>query len=245
HPDVRRVEIPEDKNLTKDDDSQTMPDAETSGQMLGEEDFAGSGSDAPTDIDSSSGSAGPAVIEENRSFDDIYTAAGIAESPFSADKLLKLLDALGNLPEDTRKQAVIAMDAAEESWTIEDPLLDAQRRIQALENERGRLGDQADRAESEAAKALQAQTQYEQEAVAQIRRQIADLEALMEREVRSVAESRERIKAQSKSTREACRREQSRLERELGRLQQIEKMFTVDTSDTNPHNNHQSGKRNG
>jgi hypothetical protein len=189
--------------------------------------------------------AAVAEIEENRPFEDIYAAAGIADSPFSADKLLKLLEALSNLPEDTRKQAVIAIDAAEDSWTIEDPLLDARRRIQALDNEKTRLGDQARNAEIRAAKELEEQGQYEQQAVAQIRKQIAELEELMERELKSVAENRERIHTQSKSAQDACRREQQRLETEIARLQQIEKMFTVDLVNSKPHHNHQSGTQNG
>lgn len=184
-------------------------------------------------------------IAENRSFDEIYSSAGIAESPFSADKLLRLLEALGNLPEETRKQAVIAMDAAEDNWTIEDPLLDARRRIQALENEKQRLGKQADSAKAQATQELEAQNQYEQQAIAQIRKQITELEALMEREMRSIAESRERIKAQSKAARESCEREQDRLAQEITRLQQIEKMFSLEPKVPNPQNETPSGARNG
>ncbi len=175
-------------------------------------------------------------IEENRPFEEIYAAAGIPESPFSADKLLKLLDALGSLPEQTRKQAVIAMDAAEESWTMEDPLLDARRRIQALEQESRRLGEWAEH-EAE----LQAQREYEQQAIAQIRKQIADLEALMDRELKKVAETCEQIKAQSRAAREACRREQARLDKEISRLLEIEKLFLADAASSPSNGNNQSG----
>lgn len=236
------VEIPKEERLPKDQDAQAPEGGETRDEVAG--------SEASADIGMES-AAGPAVelgaagIEENRPLEAVYSAAGIAESPFSADKLLKLLDALSNLPEDTRKQAVIAMDAAEDAWTIEDPLLDAQRRIRALEHEKKRLGDQANGVEARAAKELEAQSEYERQAVAQIRQQIADLETLMEREVRGVAESRERIKAEGKAVREACQREQSRLDAEIGRLQQIEKMFKVDPTDMNSQNNHKEGTKNG
>ena len=238
------VEISEDERAAKDRQSRKPAVEEASSEVLTEEAILASGADASSEIDSAAAQGSEAIVE-NRPLDEIYATAGIAESPFSADKLLKLLDALGSLPEDTRKRAVLAMDAAEDSWTIEDPLLDAQRRIRALELEKKRVGDQADNTEAQAAKALEAQSQYEQQAVAQIRKQIADLEALMEREVKSVAESRERIKGQSKATREACLREQERLDTEIGRLQRIEKMFTVDASETTFHNDHQSGIKNG
>ncbi len=239
-----RIGLVEMTDRAKSQGSPETQAPETIVPLLAEEDAAGIETDAAV---KTSANAATAVTEiaENRPFDDIYAAAGIAESPFSADKLLKLLEALVNLPEDTRKQAVIAMDAAEDRWTIEDPLLDARRRIQALENEQARLGDQARSAETRAAKELEDQNQYEQQAVAQIRKQIAELEELMERELKSVAENRERIRTQGKSTQDACHREQNRLETEIARLRQIEKMFTADTLNSKPHGNHQSGTQNG
>lgn len=183
-------------------------------------------------------------IDELRSLEDIYADAKIPDSPFSADKLLKLLEGLNTLPEEVRKQAIMAMDAAEDEWTIEDPLLDAQRRIQALEAEQQRLEQQASGAESNAESDLKAQDQYQEQASAQIRKQIRELEELLEQELKTIAEARENIKATAKAARKTCQRQQSNLDKEAKRLKLISELFALTDDDTtNPSN--PSGTENG
>ena len=72
-------------------------------------------------------------ITEGKSFDSIFADANLPISPFPAERLLRLLDGLQAMDETTRKAAVKAMDAADDTWAIDDPVLDAQRKVGVLE----------------------------------------------------------------------------------------------------------------
>ncbi len=201
--------------------------------------------DSPTEVNQDAVNALAAEIDESRSLADIYKEASIPDSPFPADKLLKLLEGLKTLPEDVRKQAIRAMDAAEEDWTIEDPLLDAQRRIQALETEHQQLEQQANSAESKAETDLKGQDQYQQQASQQIHQQIMELEQLLEQELQTVAEARESIKAKARTARQTCQRQQASLAKEMNRLTQISTLFAAAEHDSAPQPNHRSGDDHG
>jgi hypothetical protein len=64
---------------------------------------------------------------------DIFAAAGVPDSPYPAEKLLRLLDGLRAMDAGTRKAAVLAMDAADDNWQIGDCIADADRKISALD----------------------------------------------------------------------------------------------------------------
>lgn len=201
--------------------------------------------DIPAVVDEHVPDEPAAEIDESRSLADIYAEANIPDSPFPADKLLKLLEGLKTLPEDVRKQAIRAMDAAEEDWTIEDPLLDAQRRIQALENEQQQLEQQATSTESKAKADLKGQDDYQQQAAQQIHQQIMELEQLLEQELQTVAEARESIKSQAKMARQTCQRQQAGLAEEINRLTLISTLFASTEYDSDPQPNHPSGDDHG
>ncbi len=166
------------------------------------------------------------TIEEGQSFEALYQAAGVRPSPFSAEKLLRLLEGLKVMDPASRKTAVRAMDAADDSWTIEDPIIDAQRKVGALEAGKRRLEETVQEAASKGDADLKAQAEYETQATAEIRKQIADLEALLQREVQQVAEARAKIQAQVEASRQAAARERARLDAEIERLAEITKLFS-------------------
>ena len=62
-------------------------------------------------------------VIEGRSFDDIFASANLPISPYPAERLLRLLDGLREMDEPTRKAAVRAMDGADDSWTMADPVI--------------------------------------------------------------------------------------------------------------------------
>jgi hypothetical protein len=168
---------------------------------------------------------GDAGILEGRSFEEIYALARVPPSAYPAEKLLKLLDGLRTMDPGTRKAAVMAMDAADEDWTVENAIRDAQHKIRALQDASASLVEAVSRAEAKAQADLDAQERYQQEAMASIRKQIAELEALLEQELQKVAEERAAIQAQLQQTREACERETSRFKQEITRLKEIPDSF--------------------
>jgi hypothetical protein len=132
-----------------------------------------------------------APVEEqiSLSLTDVYAAAGIPVSPYPAEKLLRVLDGLGAMDQGTQKVAIAAMDAADDGWTIDDPIRDAQYKVEALAAHVDRLRAGVEQAETETMEQIGVVKQNGETRVADIRKQIVDLEALMSREIaRSVQE---------------------------------------------------------
>jgi BMFP domain-containing protein YqiC len=186
---------------------------------------------APVDAEAA---ADPDALE-GRPLADIYTKAQVPPSPYSAEKLLKLLEGLRTLDPGTRKAAVLAMDAADEDWAVDDAVRDAEHKIRALEQSGAALIDVVKRAEAQAKADIEAQDRYQHEATSSIRKQIADLEALLAREIEKVAEERAAIQARLQRTKEACGRETKRFREEMARLQEIPGSFGAPTPSSRSH----------
>lgn len=173
-------------------------------------------------------------IDEGLPFDTLYQLAQVKDSPFSAEKLLRLLEGLKVMDMESRKTAVKAMDAADDSWTIGDPIIDAQRKIEALGAGKRKLAKQVADQEAAVAAELKAQDEYAEKATAQIRQQIAELEELLQKELEKVADERATANAQLKATREAATRETARLDGEIARLGEITNLFSPLISEPEP-----------
>lgn len=167
------------------------------------------------------------VIEQRR-FEDIYADYAIPAAAFSADKLLRVLDGLGALDPVSRKAAVLALDAADDNWSIDDVLLDAERKQRALDSARQQLEQHARNALQRARDAVQARDQAQDEAVTRIRQQIGELEALLEREVARATQEKATLENDARATKEACLRETARYDAEVSRLGRIAEIFGPD-----------------
>jgi hypothetical protein len=118
---------------------------------------------------------------------DIYARAQVPASLYPAERLLRLLDGLGAMDPGTRLMAIQAMDAADESWTIADPLADAAAKAQALAAHGQALSAQLQGFEADALARKEAVARREEKVLADIHKQMAELEALMAREVARAA----------------------------------------------------------
>lgn len=164
-------------------------------------------------------------IQEQRAFEAIYAEGNVTPSPFSAEKLLKILEGLAALEPASRKAAVLALDASDDAWTIDDALLDAERKIKALDLARRQVEEQARAALEEARTAVEAREAKQQDAVARIRQQIADLEGLLEREVTRATEEKAALHDGARAAKDACTRECTRLDAEAHRLRRLAEVF--------------------
>ncbi len=217
------IELNEDERATLEEDSSHI-DRGAIDHLLQEETHSRSVAQAPQPDRKAMQKGDPGMVE-GLSFEEIYALAQITPSPYPAEKLLKVLDGLRAMDAATRKAAIMAMDAADEDWAIEDAVLDAQRKIQALQEASVKLADGVAQTQAKASKDLEAQEHYQQEATASIRKQIADLEGLLQQELQKVAEEKAAIQARVQQTREACARETARFEQEIARLQEIPNSF--------------------
>lgn len=167
-----------------------------------------------------------------RPFEEIYAEHTVRPSPFPAEKLLKLLDGLRMLEASARKAAIMALDAADEAWTIDDALLDAEHKLRALRRSQEQLHAENQALTNRAAEELTQRETEEQERCAQIRKQIADLEALLERELVRSSEDRAAIKNQLQQHQQQMQQEQQRLEHECLRLQELAQVFASNAAST-------------
>ena len=167
-----------------------------------------------------------ADVAEGKSFDDIFKSAQIPDSPFPAERLLRLLDGLRAMDEVTRKAAVHAMDAADDNWTIDDSIIDAQRKIAALEDYQKALESQLTANQQQVITEVADLKEAEERAVTEIRKQIAEMERLLAREIQKTAEQITNLEGGQKSAQESCEREVKRLQTEVERLREIPAQFS-------------------
>lgn len=128
------------------------------------------------------------VVAEQKDFADLYREANVPTVAYSAEKLLKLMAGLESMPMEVRKQAIKAMDDADETWTVDDSVLDAQRKVKALAIAKQKIAQQVASALQNADREIAAIHAEEQDKSAQVRKQIAELTALLDRGVARAAQ---------------------------------------------------------
>lgn len=156
---------------------------------------------------------------------DIFAAAGVPDSPYPAEKLLRLLDGLRAMDAGTRKAAVLAMDAADDNWQIGDCIADADRKISALDAYKQQLNAQLQDREQQSAEVVNQIKLALDKSTAAIRTQIAELEQLLEREVTRAAQEATSVEAGLRAARESTAREARRMDAEIQRLREIPTSF--------------------
>lgn len=134
--------------------------------------------------------------------DDIYAKAGVPASLYPAERLLRLIEGLSAMDPGTRLMAIKAMDAADESWTIEDPLADAQTKAQALAMHAELLQLNLQALERDTLARIETVTAKREKVVGDIRQQMSELDALMNREVARAAQDIAGQEAQLQAARE-------------------------------------------
>lgn len=146
--------------------------------------------------------AAPPAIGTPLKLDDIYAHAGVPASLYPAERLLRLIEGLSAMDPGTRLMAIKAMDAADESWTIDDPLADAQAKAQALAMHAELLQLNLQALERDTLVRIEAATAKRDKVVGDIRQQMAELDALMNREVARAAQDIAGREAQLQTARE-------------------------------------------
>lgn len=168
---------------------------------------------------------GPVADVSGLSLAQIYAQAGVAAASYPAERLLRLLDGLKAMEEGTRRQAIAAMDAADDTWTIADPLHDASLKVVAIEAHAATLRAGVTQAEQDTQMALGAVQQRQDTSVAEIKRQITELEGLLARELARGAQESAALAAALQSRREAALRELESLMRTVGEFRALVSQF--------------------
>ncbi len=171
-------------------------------------------------------SADPATsVATSLNLDEIYAAHGVGPALYPAERLLRLVDGLSAMDEATRLMAIKAMDAADESWTIDDPLADADSKVKALKAHSQAIAANLQLLEQETQAHLDAMTKRQDKVVGDIRQQIAELEGLVARELNRTAEETATQEANLKAAREQIARDLADVTQVSQRLQSLSSQF--------------------
>lgn len=161
----------------------------------------------------------------SRELEAIFAAANIPPSPYPAEKMLRLLDGLKAMDMPSRIVAVQAMDAADDAWTIDDALLDAQRKVAALNAEKQQILARAQQLVADNQQLALARDELQRTRVEALRAQIAELERSMAAEIEQAGADKAACQAAGEGARLAAQREQTRLEAEAQRFNTLLDMF--------------------
>lgn len=175
--------------------------------------------------------AAPTEVSEGRPFDEIYLEAGVPTAPYSAEKLIRLLEGLRAMDPATRKGAVVAMDSADDEWTLADVVLDAQRKIQALDNAKAdlqmNLSAQHQALQDELTKKVALSEQFH----TKINEKIAALQQELASTLDEVAGEKAKLQSQIVESSAACDRELSRMQSQIDVLADIPNTFAPSASE--------------
>jgi len=151
------------------------------------------------------------VVPEGVAIEDIYQAAAIPPAPFPIERLQKLIEGLRQLDPTTQKAAVLAMDAADESWTIEGVLKDAQAKTDALHAYADRVGAKAVQIQSDIDRDIASLTSEKDSAIASLQGQIAVLQRKLESTAAGHATDISNLGAKKTAAQQAAERERQRV----------------------------------
>lgn len=166
-----------------------------------------------------------AGVEEGLAFPDIYARQGLAEAAFPVERLQKLVDGLRTLDPTTRRAAITAMDVADETWSMDQVLADADAKIDALRGHQRHLQAGADALVQHNRERIAELESARDTRVAELRRQIAALEAQVQDAIGAAAADVARLQSESESNKAALQRETQRLDTQVVGLQDLVAQF--------------------
>jgi hypothetical protein len=179
------------------------------------------GDSAPADA----GGGDVVGVEEGLTFADIYGRQGVVEAQFPVERLLKLVEGLRALDPTTRRAAITAMDVADETWSMDQVLADADAKMAALRGHQRQMQGAADgvvQANRERVAALESSRDGR---LAELRQQIAALEAQIQEAVGSTAADVAKLQSESESNKAALLRETQRIDAHILNLEELVAQF--------------------
>jgi hypothetical protein len=179
-----------------------------------------------TGADSASGPAvSPAGIEEGLAYADIYARQGLAEAAFPVERLIKLVEGLKTLDPTTRRAAIMAMDVADETWSMDQVLADADAKIAALRGHQQAMQSTAEAVVHANQQRIAALEGSRDSRVAELRQQIAALDAQIQDTIGTTAADVAKLQSESESNKAALQRETLRIDAHILNLQELAAQF--------------------
>jgi hypothetical protein len=171
----------------------------------------------------------PVEQTSGMSLEQVYAAAGVPPCPYPAERLQRLLDGLKAMEPALRLTTIQAIDAADDSWSIEDPVRDAAAKAEAIETHAATIRAGVTASEQEATALLSEIGQRRDSSVEKIKGQIAELEGLLAREMERADRDCAAVQAGMQAKRDAALRELGNLTRVAGEMRALVSQFNVNT----------------
>lgn len=162
--------------------------------------------------------------------EQVYAAAGVQACAYPAERLLRLIDGLKAMDVTTRRLTIHAIDAADDTWSIDDPKRDAAAKVAAIERHAASIRAAVAHDHQETQAKLQDVARRQETTVAEIRRQIAELEGLLAREIARGAQETAALEAALQSRRDGANRELAQLAQSAQALTGLIAQFDHDTT---------------
>lgn len=173
---------------------------------------------------STSGTAAPATTPVSASVADadlvlaegvelaaIYAAAAVPDTAYPIEKLAKVLEGLNQLDSATKKTAIAAMDAADDTWNIDAVVADGKTKRDALTAYQGQVTAAEASLSAEISRRLDANQTDKATRLADIDAQIAALNTQREQAIAETAQVAADLRAKGVSVAEAAERERTRI----------------------------------
>jgi hypothetical protein len=189
----------------------------------------GDGSPLPATSDGAATEPAAYELREGVAFDEIYRDANVPSAPFPIERLQKLIDGLRQLDPVTQKAAVLAMDAADEGWTIEDVLTDAQRKTDALHAYNDQTAGRLAAIEKGVERDVASMTDAKDTAIADLRTRISDLQQQLEAATSQHASDISALAARKTAAQQAAERERQRVTESINRINNLIHPFLSST----------------
>ncbi len=170
------------------------------------------------------------VLPEGVSVELIYQAAAIPPSNYTVERLGKLIEGLKQLDSVTQRAAILAMDSADDSWSIEDILQDARRKADALGAYANQTNSKLVRIRENIQKDIQRMASEKDQSIAQIQAQISQLQQLLETTISNHAAEAAKLNSQALSAQQAADREQQRMSESIEKINALIHPFISSTS---------------
>ena len=164
-------------------------------------------------------------VEEGLSFAEIYARQRVADAQFPVERLLKLVEGLRTLDPATRRAAITAMDIADETWSMDHVLADADAKVAALRGHQRQMQGAADAVVLANRERIAALESSRDGRLVELRQQIAALEAQIQDAVGTTAADVAKLQSESESNKAALLRETQRIDAHVLNLQELAAQF--------------------
>lgn len=174
------------------------------------------------------------TLPEGVPLENIYAQANVPAVGYTIERLDKLVEGLNQLDAATKRTAVAAMDAADDSWKIEDVIGDARTKVAALVGYQGDITELEQAIIAEVDTRLNANSTAKAATLKDFDARIAELAVQREQAIAASSAEATTLRATAAAASEAAERERNRINTPITRFGTLITLFDATASTTTP-----------